>query len=294
MQKILFLKGLPASGKSSYAKELLKKEPGIWKRVNKDDLRAMLDNGKWSKQNETFLLEVRDFTICNALLKGYNVVVDDTNFAEKHYQTIQKIAQDFLDRGHEIKVETKFFDVDLDECIARDLKRPVSVGAKVIKDMYNQYLRPKAEEVPYAISGALPDAVICDIDGTLAHMKNRGPFEWSRVGEDAPNVYIIALVIQLFYDTYHPRKVILFSGRDAICRDETVKWLADHGVPFHELHMRAIGDTRKDSIVKRELYDKYIKGKYDVELVLDDRNQVVDMWRHELGLTCLQVAEGDF
>jgi hypothetical protein len=57
--------------------------------------------------------------------------------------------------------------------------------------------------------------------------------------------------------------------------------------------MREAGDSRKDSIVKQELYEKHIEPSYDVFVVLDDRNQVVDMWR-SLGLVCLQVAPGDF
>jgi len=57
--------------------------------------------------------------------------------------------------------------------------------------------------------------------------------------------------------------------------------------------MRKTGDSRKDSIVKREIFEEHIKGKYRIQFVLDDRNQVVEMWR-QLGLTCLQVAEGDF
>ncbi len=60
------------------------------------------------------------------------------------------------------------------------------------------------------------------------------------------------------------------------------------------LNMREAGDMRKDSIVKKELFDQHIRGKYNVRMVIDDRDQVVDMWRNELGLTCLQVAEGDF
>lgn len=57
--------------------------------------------------------------------------------------------------------------------------------------------------------------------------------------------------------------------------------------------MRPEGDIRKDSIVKRELFEKYVRPYYNIEFVLDDRNQVVEMWR-SLGLKCLQVAEGDF
>jgi hypothetical protein len=57
--------------------------------------------------------------------------------------------------------------------------------------------------------------------------------------------------------------------------------------------MRDKGNNEKDSIVKRNMFEKYIRGKYFIEYVLDDRNQVVEMWR-SMGLTCLQVADGDF
>lgn len=57
--------------------------------------------------------------------------------------------------------------------------------------------------------------------------------------------------------------------------------------------MRKSGDMRKDSIVKREMFDEHIRGRYNVNFVLDDRNQVVELWR-SMGLTCLQVADGDF
>jgi hypothetical protein len=56
--------------------------------------------------------------------------------------------------------------------------------------------------------------------------------------------------------------------------------------------MRAEGDTRRDSVVKRELLDR-IGEFYDVQAAIDDRQQVVDMWR-AAGLLCLQVAPGDF
>jgi hypothetical protein len=83
------------------------------------------------------------------------------------------------------------------------------------------------------------------------------------------------------------------SGREDICKDLTETWLKTHGLFVGPLFMRKTGDRRKDNIVKRELFDSYIKDKYYVEFVLDDRSQVVAMWR-DLGLTCLQVAPGDF
>lgn len=57
--------------------------------------------------------------------------------------------------------------------------------------------------------------------------------------------------------------------------------------------MRKTGDYRKDCIVKEEIYRKDIEPIYDILFCVDDRKQVVDAWR-ELGLTCLQCAEGNF
>jgi hypothetical protein len=57
--------------------------------------------------------------------------------------------------------------------------------------------------------------------------------------------------------------------------------------------MHAAADMRKDSVVKQELFERFVRDKYNISFILDDRQQVVDMWRG-LGLTVFQVAEGDF
>jgi hypothetical protein len=133
-------------------------------------------------------------------------------------------------------------------------------------------------------------AIIVDVDGTLAKMNGRGPFEWSRVGEDKVNEPIKNIVngLKKMYD------VIIFSGRDGCCRTETINWLYENGIKYDKIFMREAGNNEKDSVIKRRLYDTYINGQYDIQFVLDDRNQVVDMWRKDLGLTCLQVDYGDF
>jgi len=98
--KVIILKGLPASGKSTWAKEFLDNnmfatKGSGWMRINKDDLRAMMHNSKWSKGNEKQILIIRDAAIRSALANGYNVIVDDTNFAPQHIETITKIAESF-------------------------------------------------------------------------------------------------------------------------------------------------------------------------------------------------------
>lgn len=277
--KLLMLKGLPASGKSTYAKELAKDG---YVRINKDDLRAMLHAGKWSKNNEQQVLRLRDAVIEDSLSAGKSVVVDDTNLAPKHSERLKGLA-----KKHGATFETKFFDVSVDECIKRDLKRTNSVGESVIKGMYEQFLKPPVKQ--FEVTEGTPLAILCDIDGTLAHMDGRSPYEWARVGEDKLDEKIAKLLTLLSYKY----KIILVSGRDSVCRIETEAWLRKYNVHYDELFMRPIDDSRKDTLIKQEILDNDIKGKFNVFAVLDDRNQVVEMWRDN-GLTCFQVADGNF
>jgi len=134
-----------------------------------------------------------------------------------------------------------------------------------------------------------PACVICDIDGTIAEMGERGPFHWDQVHLDQPIAVIIDL-LRLLAPVY---TIILVSGRSDESLKLTLAWLKEHDVPFDAIHLRKADDFRKDAIVKKELYAAKIKPHYTVEFVLEDRNQTVEMWR-KLGLVCLQVRPGDF
>jgi hypothetical protein len=132
-------------------------------------------------------------------------------------------------------------------------------------------------------------ALICDLDGTLAHMANRGPFDWDKVYSDTLDIAIADLLRRYGID----HTILLVSGRSDECRDLTLKWLLDNRVFYDLLFMRKQGDYRKDSEVKCEIYRKYIEHQFDVTFCLDDRDQVVTFWR-EIGLKCYQVAPGKF
>lgn len=289
MPKIYFLKWLPASGKSTWAKEQVAKNPHGTVRVNKDDLRAMCHNWVWGKDNEKLIIDIRDSIIWEALDKNRNVIVDDTNFNPDHIENIRKIAKDKL-----AEVIVKFFDVPVEECIERDSHRwEKSVGSDVIMKMYNDYLKPSEE--PLEQDFDLPHAIIVDIDGTVAKMNWRWPHDYNRVSEDLPHHDIIDLVHMFSQKGY---KIIFLSGRKPSCFDTTKEWImsniqGDSNLLF-ELYMReSEDDNRKDYIFKEEAYDKYIKGKYYVKYCIDDRDQVVKLWR-SLWLRCLQVADGNF
>jgi predicted kinase len=256
MIKVILTKGLPASGKSTWAKKILSENPNSYKRVNKDDVRMMLDDGKFSKANESFVLKVRDSIIMLAIENGKHVIVDDTNLAPKHEQHIRELV-----KGVAEVVIQDFTDVDVETCVKRDLQRSQSVGESVIRGMYNQFLK-KTEQ--YNEDKNLPWAIIVDIDGTLAKMNGRGPFDWDRVGEDLCNDVIKNIVHNYSGD------VILMSGRDSICRTETINWLYDNGIFYNELFMREHGNFEKDTIIKRRMFEENVRGKYYIEYVLDD------------------------
>lgn len=133
-------------------------------------------------------------------------------------------------------------------------------------------------------------AVIFDIDGTLAKMNGRSPYDYSKVSTDVENEPICKLFkMYMFSNKYH---MIIFTGRDASCREDTLKWLEDNNLVWDHFDMRPEGNKECDTIVKKKMYDR-IKDDYDVEIVFDDRNRCVDLWR-SLGLTCCQVDVGNF
>ena len=289
LSSVIILKGLPASGKSTWAEQQVKAQPNKYKRITKDQLRLMLDAGQWSSKNEKFVERARDQLILLALQEGKIPIVDDTNFSPQHEQRIRELV------GDRAEVEVKFFDVDVEECIRRDDKRPNKVGEKVIRDMYNKYLRPKP--TPPVRDTSLPTAVVCDLDGTLAILNRDAIREQEKCYSDTVNFPVWKILHEM--DRMH--RIIFVSGRtgSAQIRKETERWLLDKAGFYVDgsevsLFMRSDSDTRKDSVIKKTLYENYIKGQYNVLMWLDDRNQIVRMVRDELGIPCWQVNDGDF
>ena len=267
--------GLPGSGKTVRAKEMLAENPNGIKRVSKDDLCAMMDDGRWSGDAEKFILKVRDILILAALEEGRHVIVDDTNLAPKHLARIDQLV------AGKAQVEIiDFTDVSIETCIERDLKRPDSVGQKVIWQMYWQFLH-KPTAAP-AHDSSLVDCIICDIDGTLALHNERDPYEFEKCGEDIVNMSV-ALVLAA------QKGIIFVTGREEKWREITEKWLSEKNIfNWWHLYMRPTGDMRRDDVVKKAIYEAHIKHKWNVVLVLDDRDRTVAYWRSE-GLPCWQV-----
>ena len=280
--KLVMMRGLPGSGKSTYAKELVGKG---FVRICKDDLRSMMSNGVWNGKREKRVVRVRDFIIRDVLESGGNVVVDDTNYGWE--DRLRGLASEYSAKFEVIDVDT-----DVNTCIKRDLARENSVGASVIWRMYYEHVSPPEKYV--APEGSM-EVILCDLDGTLALMNDennsRSPYDWERVGEDAVCPAVSHILHQM-QSGYESRPVILVSGRDEVCRSETEAWLEKHDIEYKALFMRPAGDKRKDTIVKREIFDREIRDKYAVLFVLDDRISVCRQW-YGMGLPLLRVGDPD-
>lgn len=150
-------------------------------------------------------------------------------------------------------------------------------------------------------------AVIFDLDGTLALIDDRralatrpdGKINWKvffdpkNIQLDQPNIPVIEM-FNLLKNAGH--KMIVFSGRDSINKNATKDWLAKHGIEPDILRMRPEGSFTPDDKLKRDWLHELPEigiNTEDIVCIFDDRDKVVKMWRNE-GLTCMQVAEGNF
>lgn len=289
--KVIFTQGLSGSGKSTWAKKFCKDNKD-WVRVNRDDLRWMRGE-YWVPKQEDLITAMEKQCVYLALTSGYNVIIDATNLNQKFFEDFKTYIRSF---ASDVIIETKsFLDVPVEECIKRDASRPDPVGRKVIEDMAKRYGLIK-QSVVYTVDSSLPWCIICDIDGTLALHNGRSPYDLSRVKEDNLNIPVADVLSKYMNSSGDNETFIVFmSGREGTeqCRKDTTKWLNDNGFPANLLYMRAEGDMRNDAIIKKELFDEHIRGKFNVLFVLDDRNRCVELWRN-LGLSCFQVNYGDF
>lgn len=340
MPRLVATQGLPASGKTTWTKEVvatnldcltepdgcLDHVPTKTLRVNRDSLRLMMHDGRFIKGvTEEVVIAARDSIIRAALRKGWDVIVDDTNLSSRNIRDLLTIANR---EGAEFSIQP--FDVSVDECVTRDKLRLEEVGEDVIRDQYNRYLNGKSlplpipqlkeskfEPLPPPPAGS-PQAVIVDIDGTVAHNDgHRGFYDYDKVWKDTPKMDVIRVVQSLIKDD--DVVPIFLSGREDTCRYVTAEWLVEWVIPYHylflgqqqsevalldrpnnsqgmlgsKLLMREAGDHRDDALVKYELYRDHVAPYYNIITVFDDRDRVVRMWR-QIGLTCMQVNYGDF
>jgi len=294
--KVIILIGLPASGKTTWAKEYQKKHENFV-RVSRDDFRFMLKNSPVTEPKiEDLINKLVETTILHSLRKRENVIVDNSHLKVSKIQHIISLVEYIAD------IEFMLFDLSPAKCIINDLSRDKKVGSevilnlvedfKILKDVFPlQNLKKKPLHLKPTILpnfySSLRHAVIFDIDGTLALLK-RGQYEFEKLHHDEENPIISE---QLRFHKSKNRKIIIVTGRDESIRKETEDWLYLYGIEFDFLFMRPKDDFRKDAIIKREIYENEIKDRFNILCVYDDRLEVVEAW-NDMGLFVFCVNQG--
>lgn len=306
MTDVYVTRGLPGSGKSTWASRFVADSPNHY-RLNMDSYRAMLgfENGSdlWTKEKEAVAFDLMLTSLVTMVRAGHNVVIDNCHirldWLKKYKKALALEDVTFYVRD--------FTYVSAESCIWNDSFRegPAQVGADVIKKMNrtlldqerkgftltNEWMNDlKISVRKYEGTPGKPKAILVDLDGTLYEMGDRSPYAFYAVYKDTIKP-MTHEAIKLFAAAGYA--IVLASGRDGLYRDHTVTTLKRDKVFYDDLFMRPPHDTRSDGIVKPEMFWEHIAPNYDVELALDDRNMVVDVYRL-MGLTTWQVAPGNF
>ena len=294
MSKIIVLQGVPASGKSTWAKDYIKSHPDTVI-VSRDAIREGTGT-YWNPDHEQYITEMEEYAVLQAWKNHLDVIIDATNLNPK---TITKWNE--LAKSTNSVILFKMFDISYEEAIKRDEQRKKNGGRSVGKDVIKRFFKNYFPEqlvsfednriIKYPDTN-LDDVIICDIDGTVALRNGRSPYDLTKVSEDTFDPRMKRLL------NYYQGivKIIFVSGREGTkqCINDTRNWISDNiGDIGWDIIFRNEGDHRNDAIVKEEIYEQYIKGQYNVLAVFDDRDRVVKMWR-EKGLLCNQVYYGDF
>jgi predicted kinase len=284
--------GIAGCGKTTHATKQVQEVPNTVK-FSRDDFRFMVKDEPFCENKiEKVITDCLEFAIGNALSVGLNVVVHNTHLSEKYIKAYDK----FRDK-YGVEIVYSVFDTPYEICLERNNARERVVPEEVMYKMKNQFKELKKSEYftkithkpePIFFNPILPKAVLFDLDGTLALMNGRNPFDGARCNEDLLNEPVGELV-SVYYNMGY--EIIFLSGREDKFRPQTLEFLERHfsGMPYH-LHMRATKDMRNDAIVKEEIYREKVAPYYYAKISYDDRLRVVRMWA-KIGVFCFCVNQ---
>lgn len=284
--KAIFTVGVSGSGKSQWARD----QHG-WRVIDRDKIRRRVLKSKipeynknrenmwhywdWTWEDEVTDLEFKQFM--HHIMLNENVIVCETGLGIKQDGNyVSRMINVLEAAGYEISYH--YQRIDLSEALRRDRKRLNSVGDQVIYNQWLKWLQLPTENTgirKYIKDESKTKCIISDIDGTVARSTGRPMYDWDRVGEDVPIVEI-ANIVKMYDQAGY--KILFVSGRSAECRQITTEWLKKHVVSDFKLFMRPESDYTKDRELKERIFFNEIEPEYNVELVLDDRRQVVNLW----------------
>jgi len=268
----------------------------------------------FSKENERLAVKLQDDAILSALRAGKNVIVDNTHLHKGNAgMGPQHIMTLIWEAGFPVVYEVVDFHTPFEECWARNLNRAANPketdSAAVPDEAMRRMLKTQQREIdrglwtpeqiqvnlpvvePYVPPAGKPKVYLFDIDGTLANTSHRSPYDFDRLSEDTLNEHVGAVYRALDLDGAVGG--VIMSGRSEQFRPTTELWLDREGIRnYWDFFMRKEGDTRRDSVVKLELFNEYVRDNFQVIGAFDDRLRVCRIW-HQIGIPVLRVGAPD-
>lgn len=308
MSSIKITRGIPGSGKSTFAKKWVALQPESRIRVNRDAIRYTqgIRTGVGSKHQENLVSIIEKAIVVGAIKSGRDIIIDATHLNPDYIRAWFKLA-----KIHGVTdVEVIDFDVPVETAVLRDLARRAEggryVGAAVIEKLAERAKVGVHGELPAApvfqaverfnrrpvaeFDPELPNAYIVDTDGTMAnHVGIRNPYDTSRYEEDTLHENVARTIWHLEMTN----TIIGVSGRKEKFRKVTEQWWVEQArIRPDEFYFRKDGDDRSDDVVKAEIYEEHIRGRFNIIGVFDDRGRVLRMWRAK-GFTTFAVGDTD-
>lgn len=308
MTQIILTRGLPGSGKSTYAREWVAADPDNRANISRDDIRMKLFGEWYPKQNrsekENAVTHQQHLLIRKAIAEGKTVMVDDTNLNPKVFSTFGNLASEL-----NVPLSHMDFSITVDESIRRQNGREKPVPADAIRKMAREYMGPNGEfhlfpntypVKPFITPDSRQATIAFDADGTLVDVSSishlvRGAYKdfdrfhrsslWSPANQD-----VVSLAQEAVERGF---KVIVVTAREELYRDVTQAWMDKNGVPYENIFMRGLGDRRPDYIAKRYMFEE-INKHYDVVHFVDDRYDIAEVWKsHGIETTIVSGGYGD-
>ncbi|UVG34134.1 polynucleotide kinase [Microbacterium phage Pavlo] len=301
-------RGIPGSGKSTFSKEWVALQPERRVRANRDAIRFTqgIRSGVGTPAQEKLVSVIEMAIVVGAIQADKDVIIDATHLNRDYVKKWFKVA-----KTHGVRdVEVVDFEVPIEVAIARDKARGEAgghyVGAEMIERIAKRAKVGEWGQLPKApvfqaterfnrrpiaeFDPELPNAYIVDTDGTMAnHVGVRNPYDTTRYHLDTLHENVARTVHHLWGIEH----IIGVSGRKEEFRQVTLDWWNEHTrIKPDEFYFRKDGDDRSDDVIKAEIYEEHIRGRYNVIGVFDDRGRVLRMWRAK-GFTTFAVGDTD-
>ena len=302
IKKLILTRGIPGSGKSTWAKAWVAEDPERRIRLNWDDMRNMM-GPYWVPSREPINKQMLWSAITTAAYctRPYDIVIDNMNLNPKDWKQYEEWISTYNQSSHaeetgtQYVLEFKDFFTPVEECIRRDAMRSNPIGEKTIRDIWRRYRHfIQTTSVAKYVDNLRqsnphnPSCIVIDMDSTVCFNTTGRP--WYGEGsteamiDDIPNKGVVNLVKAQSYP------IIVCTGRNKSQREVTEKWLTNHGIYAKDFYMREDGDNRNGTEVKSELINQILE-KYNIVAIFEDCEPIVAKFR-EMGLTVLQPNKG--